>query len=200
MRNVDLSIMSMNSDSYYRHTAKKFIFDGIEYDSTLEARWACAFAEACIEYEYNSRIVDLGRVFQDGRNTKKPDFYLPQVNMWAEVKPEPFADMLTSQMFCMEVSKMSLMAHITNRPVLLLMGWPGPCSYQSIEPDGSHSDYVLFDDSQYHLTENRFYQNCGFEAIFPYPIPLPDGFVEENCRSIEEARGLTKRLPNPQGS
>ena len=197
MRGVDLSIMSMKSDSYYRHTAKKFIFDGIEYDSTLEARWACAFVEECIEYEYNSRIVDLGRVFQDGKNSKKPDFYLPQVNMWAEVKPEPFADMLTSQMFCMEVSKMSLMAHITNRPVLLLMGWPGPCSYQSIEPDGSHSDYVLFDDSRYHLTEHRFYQDCGFEAIFPYPIPLPDGFVEENCGSIEEARGLTRRFSDP---
>ena len=108
MRNIDLSTMSMNSDSYYRHPAKKFMFDDIEFDSTLEARWACAFAEACIEYEYNSRIVDLGRVFQDGKNSKKPDFYLPQVNMWAEVKPEPFADMhMGAKQWCNNPERMT---------------------------------------------------------------------------------------------
>ena len=184
----------MNSDYYSGIPARKRTFGGTEFESTLEARWACALTNACIAYEYNQYYVDLGRVFKDGNNAKKPDFYFPQVNMWAEVKPSPSEAMLTSEKFCMEVHKMALTAQVTNRPVLLLMGWPNLCSYQSFEPDGSRSDYVLFHDRQYHLTENRFYQNSGFEAIFPYPIKLPEEFFGEHCKSIYEARTLTRRL------
>ena len=55
---------------------------GHRFRSRLEARWAVAFTEARIEWQYEPEGFDLGDA-----GLYLPDFWLPQVSMWAEVKP-----------------------------------------------------------------------------------------------------------------
>lgn len=76
-----------------------------------------------------------------------PDFYLPQVNMYAEVKPEPLTG--DERYKCAEV------AFGTFRPILLLVGPPDFLTYEALDPcdvDGRPevlpSSYLL--DIDYH--------------------------------------------------
>lgn len=56
-------------------------FDGILYRSKNEARWACFFDLAGIEFEYEPRM------FTGWSGIKyKPDFYFPQYKKYGEVK------------------------------------------------------------------------------------------------------------------
>ena len=57
-------------------------YNGYRFRSRLEARWAVFFDTLGIEYEYEKEGYDLGDA-----GWYLPDFWLPQVRMWAEVKP-----------------------------------------------------------------------------------------------------------------
>ena len=59
-------------------------FDGIKFRSRLEARWAVAFRAAGIKYEYEYE----GYQLPDGWYL--PDFWLPRLYTWAEVKSNRF--------------------------------------------------------------------------------------------------------------
>ena len=60
------------------------VYDGYRFRSRLEARWAVFFNALGIEYEYEKEGYDLGE-----HGWYLPDFWLPQVQMWAEVKAGP---------------------------------------------------------------------------------------------------------------
>jgi len=60
------------------------VYNGYRFRSRLEARWAVFFDALGIEYVYEKEGYDLGAA-----GWYLPDFWLPQVNMWAEVKPLP---------------------------------------------------------------------------------------------------------------
>ena len=62
--------------------AIKTIYNGIKFRSKLEARWAVFFDHFGLEYEYEpqSFILDNGIVYS-------PDFYLKDMECYAEVKP-----------------------------------------------------------------------------------------------------------------
>lgn len=55
---------------------------GCRFRSRLEARWAVAFTEARISWQFEPEGFDLGDA-----GLYLPDFWLPHVGMWAEVKP-----------------------------------------------------------------------------------------------------------------
>ena len=57
-------------------------FDGRLFRSRIEARWAVFFHEAGIRYLYEHE----GYVLPDGKRYL-PDFYLPDMNLFAEIKP-----------------------------------------------------------------------------------------------------------------
>ena len=57
-------------------------YNGYKFRSRLEARWAVFFDEAKIRYEYEPE----GLKLQNGL-CYLPDFYLPDENMYVEVKP-----------------------------------------------------------------------------------------------------------------
>lgn len=59
------------------------IYNGYKFRSRLEARWAVFFDEVGVEYEYECQGFDLG----DG-GWYLPDFYLPQLETWVEIKPD----------------------------------------------------------------------------------------------------------------
>ena len=63
------------------------VYDGYRFRSRLEAQWAVFFNAINIEYVYEKEGYNLGKV-----GWYLPDFWLPQVEMWAEVKPQPLTD------------------------------------------------------------------------------------------------------------
>lgn len=143
---------------------------GHRFRSRLEARWAVAFTEARIAWQYEPEGFDLGKA-----GLYLPDFWLPQVSMWAEVKP----DRLTAQ----ERLKVEALVRQSGNPCLLLIGLPAVYAYWAIEPepfcvneDNSPPDefglmnYCLFEGSDYHLTESRFYGCCPGSGVFPMPF------------------------------
>lgn len=58
------------------------VYNGYRFRSRLEARWAVFFDAAGIKYEYEPQ----GFVLSDG-TCYLPDFYLPEFQTYAEVKP-----------------------------------------------------------------------------------------------------------------
>ena len=148
---------------------------GHRFRSRLEAKWAVAFTQAQIEWHYEPEGFDLGDA-----GFYLPDFWLPQVSMWAEVKagkPSPE-----------EIKKAEELARQTDWPCLLLIGPPSSKSYWAIHPtlywinvgndlygELAVMDYCLFDGRDYHLNERRFFSNtglCDSERLFPLPVDI----------------------------
>jgi hypothetical protein len=129
----------------------------------LEARWAILFKELGITAHYEMETFALhGGCYL-------PDFYLPQVRMWAEVKPIEFT--VTEKQKCKEL------VDATGHPCLLLVGPPDFKTYWAVHsadregldnlPEGGiryETDYLLDIDShlrRYYRDEHRFYGCCG---------------------------------------
>jgi len=140
---------------------------GHRFRSRLEAKWAVAFTEARIEWQYEPEGFDLGDA-----GLYLPDFWLPQVSMWAEVKPGRPTDQ--------ELQKVESLVRQSSNPCLLLIGPPASYAYWAIEPEPFHDepeldelgiiDYCPFEGSDYHLSESRFFASCGAAGVFPMPF------------------------------
>lgn len=98
------------------------IYNGYRFRSRLEARWAVFFDVLNITYEYEKEGFDL-----DNSILYLPDFWLPQVNMWAEVKPESFTEE--------EYGKCKKLVIHTGYECLLLVGLPEVKSYPALMSD-----------------------------------------------------------------
>lgn len=94
-------------------------FDGIRFRSRTEARWAVFFKACRLRYEYEKEGFDLG-----GGIWYLPDFWLPELNRWFEVKGKrPSHD---------ELEKCRALAVESGHEVLLAVGTPDPASEQII--------------------------------------------------------------------
>lgn len=113
-------------------------FDGYVFRSRLEARWAVFFKALGVPYEYEPEGFELS----DGTHYL-PDFWLPTLRMWAEVKPAPFTDE--------EDRKARLLAADSDWIVLKLVGTPRYTVYWAVcppgqgYPDTNDMDYLLDD-------------------------------------------------------
>lgn len=141
-------------------------YKGYRFRSRLEARWAVAFTAQQIDWDYEPEGFEL----PSGRYL--PDFWLPQVLMWAEVKPCKPTDR--------ELRLAEELAMGTGHMVLLLIGQPDDLAYWAVgpdpwsEPEGGPAmlDYSPFDISNYHLSEGRFFACSGGSFSNPYPMPF----------------------------
>ena len=109
------------------------LYNGYKFRSRLEARWAVFFDEIGIEYRYEPEGFDLDGVWY------LPDFYLPGLETWVEVKPyEPTED---------EWNKCELLAELTTKRVWLTFGdmpYPHP-DWTKPESDFPYgSGYMFF--------------------------------------------------------
>lgn len=129
------------------------MYKNCHFRSRLEARWAVYFDEMGIDWQYEREGYDLNGIYY------LPDFWLPQVKMWAEVKPFLFSDE--------EMVKIEMLIRHTGFPVLMLIDAPDYQSYDAIGPsydpefsgsDLEDCDYIL--DNSY-LHENRFFASTG---------------------------------------
>jgi hypothetical protein len=160
-------------------------YAGCRFRSRLEARWAVFFDEEHIKWRYEPEGFDLGQ-----HGFYLPDFWLPELHVWAEVKPfNPSV---------VEVGRMAELAESSGHPVLALIDQPAYCAYWGIHgwshPDAADNGYwdeclscvgKIPDDwglwevqvCDYTLTwrPGRLYANSGVSGKqFPYPVPLGD--------------------------
>ncbi len=86
----------------------------------MEARWAVFFDALRLEWEYEKEGFDFG-----GGVYYLPDFWLSDVRMWAEVKPETFSED--------DLRKAAMLAWKTQRHVLLLDGMPSERAFDFLQ-------------------------------------------------------------------
>lgn len=130
-------------------------YKGYNFRSRLEARWAVYFDYLKLKWEYEKEG------FEFIVNTKKghkivrylPDFWLPELEMWAEVKPIVFD--------IDEMEKVELLVKEMGFPVLKLIGVPARETYFAIEKGDNNSffecEYCLSNYHNYPKEEGRFY-------------------------------------------
>ncbi len=126
-------------------------YNGYRFRSRLEARWAVYFDAMGIEYEYEKEGYDLRVGYY------LPDFWLPQVNMWAEVKGREFT--------MEERGKAINLAKVTGYPILRLIGLPDYVTYLAWLPSLHETDYLLSNYHEYLLDEKRFYSGTEFYGM-----------------------------------
>jgi hypothetical protein len=158
-------------------------YKGYRFRSRLEARWAVFFDALDIKWGYEHEGYDLGKL-----GWYLPDFWLPQVSMWAEVKAGKFSQE--------ELDKCDALTEKTCFYCLLLDGTPEATNYYTTElyeecdvdddstRDSRRVDRLMGDSRMYHLSENRFYANTG--CIWPNR----ESFIEheELTRAVKAAR------------
>jgi hypothetical protein len=101
-------------------------YRGYRFRSRLEARWAVYFDAMHWKWEYEPEGYDLGEA-----GYYLPDFFLPPLDSWAEVKPSSFTES--------ERRKASALCMATKRDVILLVGVPDDIRYETMfyeEPFG----------------------------------------------------------------
>lgn len=157
-------------------------YKGYRFRSRLEARWAVFFDALGVAWEYEKEGFELGAL-----GWYLPDFWLPQVRMWAEVKPEPFTES--------ERLKCEALAQGSKRSCLMLIGLPENKPYWAIEwagdGDGWSGEYkgvsdgfILWDYclTMYHgypIHEGRFYSSPG---------PVEDSQFDDTEQAVITAR------------
>ena len=134
-------------------------YSGHLFRSRLEARWAIYFDAIGINWQYEKEGWDLG----DGLYYL-PDFWLPQVEMWAEVKPGSFSPQ--------ELEKVKRLVKGSGFSLILLEGQPACRSYEVAslfwinDEDqlmiGDGNDCVISNYHSYPQNENRFYGGTGW--------------------------------------
>jgi hypothetical protein len=137
------------------------VYCGKVFKNRLAVRWAVYFDVIGIEYEYASKEINL-----QGRKLV-PDFWLPQVGMYAYVKNRQFANS--------EISSIDDIVMETNCPVLMLVGAPSYGAYNAkldytIDSDGDSVlkgvctvDYVVNGYHNYLWNENRFFRDAELD-------------------------------------
>ena len=72
------------------------VYNGYKFRSRLEARWAVFFDAAGIKYEYEPEGFDMDGLYY------LPDFYLPEYDVWVEIKGAPLCeqDRVKIEKFC----------------------------------------------------------------------------------------------------
>lgn len=93
-------------------------YNGYCFRSRLEARWAVFFDALGIKYEYEKEGFELeSTVFPGTKLYYLPDFYLPELKCWVEIKP---ADDLTDD----DILKYVIFGQLNRNPLCMLIGSP----------------------------------------------------------------------------
>jgi len=99
-------------NKYYQIQAKRTTYKNILFRSKLEAQWALFFDLVGVTWEYEAKHFDLGQV------RYLPDFWLPKLEVFVEIKP-----IIENSPFIWR-EKCRLLNKVSKRPVFLFLGRP----------------------------------------------------------------------------
>ena len=103
-------------------------YKGYRFRSRLEARWAVFFDSLGLKWEYEPEGFELGEA-----GWYLPDFYLPELNCWAEVKPH-----INSKQICInDLNKFGSFCVGLKTTLLILDGIPEPRVYYCVLVQGN---------------------------------------------------------------
>ena len=131
-----------------RNEALKVIeteYNGYKFRSRLEARWAIFFDAAGIEYQYHqSEDFEL----EDGTKYL-PDFYLPELNLWVEIKPKERRNELERVVkFCKEAKTERILWLQDIPPKHDCNFWWYPCFYYDTLAELVYSEHIAIINPQ----------------------------------------------------
>ncbi|MFA6134411.1 MAG: hypothetical protein WC869_10405 [Phycisphaerae bacterium] len=110
--------------------AIRTLYEGTCFRSQTEAAWACWFDHRGIAWEYEPQCYYLRRLSAG----YLPDFRLPDLRLWAEVKGQPPTEF--------EQDKARELAALTGRPVVILVDHPRESQfYRMVRPSGRWTTY-----------------------------------------------------------
>jgi hypothetical protein len=150
-------------------------YNGYNFRSRLEARWAVFLDEMNIDYEYEHEGFDLNGIWY------LPDFWLPTFNgeCFLEVKPTALNKT--------ELEKAKRLCFISHKPIILAIGSPNYKSYEILLWGNSNGVEAVY--SMMGLincfkaeNENRLFFEPGFE-------PTEKEFSTTYINAVKTARG-----------
>ena len=150
------------------------IFRGITYRSRLEARWQCFFDSINLSAQYEPE----GFVLESG-TCYLPDFWLPQVRMFAEIKPEYLTP---SEQF-----KCEGLTAGTHSACLFLIGAPALQAYRATTWDCGEVTTATY-SLDIHMHEKQFWGGRLYcEPAYRVPA-CPTQFSPEYLAAVNAAR------------
>lgn len=98
-------------------------YNGYRFRSRLEARWAVFFRSVGLEYQYEPEGFEMDNI------RYLPDFYLPSLDRWFEIKGKPLSikEIQKCEEFCLRKDNYGIKFSI-------LIGPPQPCQLNFEEP------------------------------------------------------------------
>jgi hypothetical protein len=149
-------------------------YGGVKFRSRTEARWAIFFDALCIPWEYEQEGYEFAGV------RYLPDFWLPLVKMFAEVKPKAF-----------DRGELNLCIQLQNQTdcdVLMLIGQPSNKPVMAVTKYDRSYPYCLTNYHNYPNEEHRFYAAPSNEE-------QSWNDTEEACRIANSARFEFRQTP-----
>lgn len=116
-------------DRIYDISPKSRKYKGVQFRSTLEIKWAIFFDVLNWEWKYEPEV------FMLPTNNYMPDFYFPDIKVFAEVKLGELNQ--KERLKCTELS-----FKFIDQPILLLVGDPSPKPIKTICNGGNWVDVV----------------------------------------------------------
>lgn len=151
-------------------------YKGYKFRSRLEARWAVFFDSIGIEWDYEIEGFNV-----QGFGWYLPDFYLPHVKQFCEVKPE-YIDRDNEL-----DDKLRAFVKTTGSEIVLLKGSPDYVFYKYFwvghNGEIKEDSEFISDHHQYYTKERRFYSSPGTQTPFTEGIVGP-----EYGRAVDAAR------------
>ena len=163
----------MDFSGWHRTQGVPTDYNHITFRSKTEARWAVFFDRLGIKYEYEAPVELQGEDADSYTGaveyTAHPDFWLPQISMWTEVKSDQFDED--------EVGKARVLATQSFRGCILLAGQPACKEYRLVVSQ--------------HLDADRFDRFTFAEAF-----GIGESEVREAARAARSATFGTKKQPS----
>jgi hypothetical protein len=133
-------------------------YKGYRFRSRLEARWAVFFDALGIRWEYEKEGYELSRIIENnGPETVYylPDFYLPSLNIWVEVKGAEISDE--------DEIKVSRLAYHTKMSVLVVGDIPQESNlFKRVENVDTYKGYYYVQGSIEGLDLPYYFCECVY--------------------------------------
>ena len=165
------------------------VYNGYRFRSRLEARWAVFFRAVGLDYQYEPEGFEMDGI------RYLPDFYLPSIDRWFEIKGKPLSveEIKKCEEFCLRKDNYGIKFSIAigpPQPVALQFEESGYEACFGIEeyawqwPSARFpEEYRIHEDK---LVEEEYYSRFGLGI---WVVPETDqSKVLEACRLAREAR------------